>query len=89
VSPASLRVNAWRRAFTLMESALATIIIGIGVLAMMGLFEACTRQNRHAASATTAMMYNPNRPLPDGINMAIDLTADPSTYVEGKLVLAK
>src|SRR6266850_1089323 len=35
------------------------------------------------------IMYNPNRALPDGINMAIDLTADPSTYVEGKLILAK
>jgi hypothetical protein len=35
---------------------LATIIIGVGVLAVMGLFEACTRQNRAAASATTAML---------------------------------
>ncbi|HEV8605962.1 MAG TPA: pilus assembly PilX N-terminal domain-containing protein [Tepidisphaeraceae bacterium] len=33
------------------------------------------------------IMYNPNRPLPDGINMAIDLTADPSTYVEGRLAI--
>jgi hypothetical protein len=32
-------------------------------------------------------MYNPNRPLPDGINIPIELTADPSTYVEGKLAL--
>jgi len=45
-----------RRAFTLLESALATIIIGVGVLAVMGLFEACTRQNRAGAAATTAML---------------------------------
>jgi len=31
--------------------------------------------------------YNPYRPLPDGINLAIDLTPQPETYVEGKLVL--
>jgi len=34
--------GGWRRAFTLLET--------------MGLFEACTRQNRNAASATTAML---------------------------------
>src|SRR4051812_25415543 len=48
--------HSLRRAFTLLESALATIIIGVGVLAMMGLFEACTRQNRQGAAATTAML---------------------------------
>jgi len=32
--------------------------------------------------------YNPYRPLPDGINLAIDLLAQPSTYVEGKQILA-
>jgi type II secretory pathway pseudopilin PulG len=45
-----------RSAFTLLESALATIIIGVGILSMMGLFEACSRQNRQGAQATTAMM---------------------------------
>jgi len=45
-----------RTAFTLLESALATIIIGVGVLAIMGLFDACTRQNAQGAQATTAMM---------------------------------
>jgi len=49
-------LNLWRRAFTLLESALATIIIGVGVLAVMGLFEACTRQNRAGAAPTTAML---------------------------------
>ncbi len=28
--------------------------------------------------------YNPNRALPDGINVAIDITADPTTYREGQ-----
>jgi hypothetical protein len=35
---------------------LATIIIGVGVLAVMGLFEACTRQNQAGAQQTTAML---------------------------------
>lgn len=29
------------------------------------------------------LRYNPNRPLPDGINIAIDVTADATTYREG------
>ncbi len=45
-----------RSAFTLIESALATIIIGVGVLAIMTLFEACTRQNHAGARMTTAML---------------------------------
>jgi type II secretory pathway pseudopilin PulG len=44
-----------RRGFTLMEATLATIIVGVGVTAAMTLFDACTRQNRAAASMTTAM----------------------------------
>jgi hypothetical protein len=55
VSPVSSGISS-RQAFTLMESALATIIIGVGVLAVMQLFEACTRQNRQGAAATTAML---------------------------------
>ncbi|HEV8605964.1 MAG TPA: hypothetical protein VGQ99_11385 [Tepidisphaeraceae bacterium] len=55
-SPLSLVFFSARSAFTLLESALATIIIGVGILAMMGLFEACTRQNHQGAQATTAMM---------------------------------
>jgi hypothetical protein len=31
--------------------------------------------------------YNDTAPLPDGINIAIDLRADPSTYVEGRLAI--
>src|SRR5436190_18862958 len=45
-----------RTGFTLLESALATIIIGVGVLAVMGLFDACTQQNAQGARSTTAMM---------------------------------
>jgi hypothetical protein len=44
-----------RSGFTLMEATLATIIVGVGVTAAMGLFEACTRQNSAAAHMTTAM----------------------------------
>jgi len=51
----SLKIEL-RSAFTLLESALATIIIGVGVLAVMGLFEACTRQNQAGAQQTTAML---------------------------------
>lgn len=30
-----------------------------------------------------SIRYNPNRALPDGINVAIDITPDPTTYSEG------
>jgi type II secretory pathway pseudopilin PulG len=48
--------NSNRAGFTLLETALATIIIGVGVLAIMGLFDACTQQNKAGAQATTAML---------------------------------
>jgi type II secretory pathway pseudopilin PulG len=49
-----------RRGFTLIEAGLATIIVGLGVLAMMELFYASTRQNGTAASMTTAMLLAEN-----------------------------
>src|SRR5436190_6347822 len=49
-----------RRGFTLIEASLATIIVGLGVLSMMQLFAACTRQNAAAASMTTAMLLAEN-----------------------------
>ena len=52
--PTNFRIKS--SGFTLLESALATIIIGVGVVAIMGLFDACTRQNQAGAQATTAMM---------------------------------
>jgi prepilin-type N-terminal cleavage/methylation domain-containing protein len=55
-SPTASDAPRFRRGFTLLESALATIIIGVGVLAVMGLFEACARQNQAGTQATTAML---------------------------------
>jgi type II secretory pathway pseudopilin PulG len=49
-----------RPGFTLMETMLATIIVGTGVLSMMELFNACTRQNAGAADMTTAMLLAGN-----------------------------
>lgn len=44
-----------RRGFTLIEAALATIIVGVGVVSMMQLLAACTYQNRAASQSTVAM----------------------------------
>jgi len=49
-----------RRGFTLIETALATIIVGTGIVATMQLFAACTQQNRNAGEMTTAMMLASN-----------------------------
>jgi len=43
-----------RRAFTLIETALATVIVGVGVLAMMEAHTAFHRQNHWATLASTA-----------------------------------
>jgi type II secretory pathway pseudopilin PulG len=48
------------RGFTLIEAALATVIIGVGVTAMMELFSACTKENRAAGQSTVAMMLTEN-----------------------------
>lgn len=48
------------RGFTLIEAALATLIIGVGVVAVMELFFACTRQNRYGTQQTTAMFLANN-----------------------------
>jgi MSHA pilin protein MshD len=45
-----------RRAFTLIEVAVAIVIVGTGSVALMGLTSACTTQNRAAADKTTAAM---------------------------------
>jgi type II secretory pathway pseudopilin PulG len=49
-----------RGGFTLMETVLATVIVGLGILSMMELFTACTRQNRAAFDMTTAMLLAQN-----------------------------
>jgi type II secretory pathway pseudopilin PulG len=54
------RPNQRRPAFTLLEASLATIIVGLGILSMMELFSASTRQNGAAANMTTAMLLAEN-----------------------------
>ena len=46
--------------FTLIEAGLATIIVGVGFTALMGLFAACTQQNRAASQLTTATLLAGN-----------------------------
>jgi hypothetical protein len=43
------------RGFTLLETGLATVIVGLGVLATMQLFAACAQQNSHSDRMTIAM----------------------------------
>ena len=43
-------------AFTLIETALATVIVGVGFTAAMALFAACTRANDGASRLTVAAM---------------------------------
>ena len=45
-----------RSAFTLIEASLAVAIVGLGVLAAMSLFAACTRQTQTATNSTVALM---------------------------------
>ena len=46
--------------FTLIEAAVATVVVGVGIVAALGLFAACTQQNRAASHATAAMMLAGN-----------------------------
>jgi prepilin-type N-terminal cleavage/methylation domain-containing protein len=55
-----LRTPAARRGFTLVETALATIIVGVGVAATMQLFATCTRENRAAGQMSVAMLLASN-----------------------------
>ena len=50
------RNPAVARGFTLMESALAVVIVAFGFLSTMELFTACTAESRRAAQVTTAQM---------------------------------
>lgn len=45
-----------RKGFTLVEAALTTVIVGLGILSLMELFTACTFQNSAATRMTTAML---------------------------------
>jgi prepilin-type N-terminal cleavage/methylation domain-containing protein len=53
-------VRIARRGFTLLESALATVIVGVGIVATMQLFAACSMDNRTAAQMSTAVMLANN-----------------------------
>jgi prepilin-type N-terminal cleavage/methylation domain-containing protein len=45
-----------RRGFTLIEASLTTAIVGVAFVATMGLFAACTQQNRVGTNMTAAML---------------------------------
>jgi type II secretory pathway pseudopilin PulG len=49
-----------RRAFTLLETSLATLIVGLTVLSIVKLITAVTTQNFYAQKTTTAMMLTGN-----------------------------
>jgi type II secretory pathway pseudopilin PulG len=49
-----------RAGFTLLETALATIIVGVGIVASMQLFATCSVQNRASNQMTAAMLLCDN-----------------------------
>ena len=49
-----------RRGFTLPEASLAVLIVGVGFLAVMELFGACTMENQRSAQVTTAQLLCTN-----------------------------
>lgn len=49
-----------RTGFTLIEAALATVIIGVGFVSMLQLYAACTMQNGAAAHRTAATLLATN-----------------------------
>lgn len=51
----NLTVRRWRRGFTLIESALVTVIIGLGVVAMLELLATGTKTNVSGTQLTTAI----------------------------------
>lgn len=62
-NPISVQVpprNTSSPGFTLIEAGLATVIVGVGFTALMGLFAACTQQNRAASHLTTATLLAGN-----------------------------
>lgn len=58
--PTSHQNDPRRQGFTLIEAALTTIIVGVGFLAMMQLFGACTTGNAYGNAVTTASMLGNN-----------------------------
>jgi Tfp pilus assembly protein PilV len=62
-----------RRGFTLIETAITTVIIGVGTVAMMALLAAGTNSNQQTATLTTAI------DLADDIHELCDQTSYPSS----------
>jgi len=52
--------SSFSRGFTLIETAMATVIVGVGIFGMMSLFAACTNQNRESSEMTVAIMLANN-----------------------------
>jgi prepilin-type N-terminal cleavage/methylation domain-containing protein len=52
--PMAMRARTIRRGFTLIEAALAIVIVGVGAVAMMQLHLVCTSQNIQASQVTAA-----------------------------------
>jgi hypothetical protein len=57
---AQLRARRGRGAFTLIETAMALIIVGVGVVASMRLFASCSQQNTASTQMTLAMHLSGN-----------------------------
>lgn len=74
IIPGQLRLvqrRARARGFTLIEAALATVIVGVGFFASLQLFASCTEQNRTAADMSTALMLTTNiREAVSGLSFA-------------------
>jgi type II secretory pathway pseudopilin PulG len=49
-----------RRGFTLLEATLTTVIIGVGVVASLAMFQACARANAAGANMTSALLLADN-----------------------------
>ena len=60
VEPCGRSRHGFRRGFTLMEASLAVMIVGIGFLAVMELFSACTMENQKSTQVTTAQLLCTN-----------------------------
>lgn len=54
------RTQRRRAGFTLLETGLATVIVGVGLLATFQTFLACTLQTHESAQMSTAMMLTTN-----------------------------
>jgi hypothetical protein len=64
-----------RGGFTLIEAALTTMIVGVGFLAMLQLFTACTMNNAHGNHVTAAqMLANNAREMMQGIEFNDPIT---------------